>query len=276
MIKFFFTEDQPILNKPSQVIFTPCDNIDNNVNDDHESDIQIPEEVCSHRNQNLNENHETTQSIRMSTRPKRPPEYLKDYHCNLNVSNTSSRVKYPLNSVLSYDKLSSSYKPFVMSISSHVEPNTYSEAVKYDCWRKAIQCEISALESNQTWETVLLPKNKTAIGCKWVFKIKYNADGTIERYKARLMAKGYTQTEGIDYLETFSPVAKMTTIRLLFSLASIYNWELKQLDINNVFLHGELKEDVYMVAPPGLASIQPGQVCKLKKALYGLKQAGKE
>ena len=126
------------MNQPSQVIFTPCDNIENNVNNDHESDIQIPEEVCSHRDQNLNENHETPQSIRMSTRPKRPPEYLKDYHYNLNVSNTSYRVKYPLNFVLSYDKLSPSYKPFVMSISSHVESNTYSEAVKDDCWRKAI------------------------------------------------------------------------------------------------------------------------------------------
>jgi len=139
-----FTENQSILNQPSQVTFTPCDNIENNVNDDHESDIQIPEEVCFHRDQNLDENHETRQSIRMSTRPKRPPEYLKDYHCNLNISNTSFRVKYPLNSVLSYDKYH-----HLMSISSHVEPNTYSEAVKYDCWRKAIQCEISAMESNQ-------------------------------------------------------------------------------------------------------------------------------
>ena len=77
--------------------------------------------------------------------------------------------------------------------------------------------------------------------------------------------KGYTQIEDIDYLETFSPLAKMTTIRLFLSLASIYNWELKQLDINNVFLHGELKEDVYMIAPSGLISIQSGQVCKLKK-----------
>ena len=179
------------MNKPSQVIFTPCDTIESNVNDDHESDIQIPEEVCSYKDQNLNENHKT-KSIRMSTRPKRPLEYLKDYHCNINVSNTSSRIKYPLNSVLSYDKLSPSYKPFVMCISSHVEPNTYSEAVKYDCWRKVIQCEISAFESNQTWETVLLPKNKTSIGYKWVFKIKYNVDGTVERYKARLVAKGYT------------------------------------------------------------------------------------
>jgi len=199
-----------------------------------------------------------------------------DCHSNINVSNTSSRVKYLLNSVLSYNKLSLSYKSFVMSISSHIEPNTYSEAVKYDCGRKAIQCKISALESNQTWEIVLLSKNKTVIGCKWVFKIKYNVDETIERYKARLVVKGYTQTKDIDYLETFSPVEKKTTIRLLLSLDCIYNLELKQLNINNAFLHGELKEDVYMVAPSGLTSIQLGQVCKLKNTLYGLKQASRE
>ena len=124
------------------------------------------------------------------------------------------------------------------------------------------------MESNQTWETTLLPKDKTATSCKWVFKIKYKADGTIERYKARLVTKGYTQTEAIDYLETFSPVAKMTTIRLLLSLAYIYNWKLKHLDINNAFLHKELKKNVYMVAPSGLISIQPRQVCKLEKTLY--------
>ena len=189
----------------------------------------------------------------MSTRTKGPPQYLKDYHCNLNVSNTSLKVKYPLNSILSYNKLSPSYTSFVMSISLHFELNTYSETVKHDCWREAVQCEIPTLESNQTWKTAFLPKDKPVIGCRWIFKIKYKVAGTINRYKARLVAKGYTQTQGIYYLETFSPIAKMTTIRLFLSLASIYNWELKQY-INNVFLHGELKKEVYMVAPPGFTS----------------------
>jgi len=97
-----------------------------------------------------------------------------------------------LNSLLSYNKLSPSYTSFVIYISSHVEPNTYSEVVKHDCWREVIQCEIFVLESNQTLETAFLPKDKTVIGCKWVFKIKYNADGTIERYKSRLVTKRYT------------------------------------------------------------------------------------
>jgi len=159
----------------------------------------------------------------MSTTINRPFGYLKDYRCNINVSNTSSRVKYLLNYVLSYNKLSPFYTYFVMSLSLHFEPNTYSEVVKHDCWRKTIQCEISALESNQTWETNFLPKDKTIIGCIWVFKIKYKTDETVERYKARLMAKGYTQIEGIDYHEIFSPVAKIYYYKVLLSLASIYN-----------------------------------------------------
>jgi len=120
------------------------------------SHIEVLEEVCSYIDQNLNEDHdikqnsESHQSFRMSTRIKRPPEYLKDYHCNLNISNTSSRIKYPLSFLLSYNNLSPSYTSFVMFLSSHVEPNTYFEVVKHDCWRKTIQCEISALESNQT------------------------------------------------------------------------------------------------------------------------------
>jgi hypothetical protein len=106
--------------------------------------------------------------------------------------------------------------------------------------------EIIALEQNQTWDLVLLPQNKSAIGCKWVYKVKFQADGKVERYKARLVAKGYTQQEGIDFFDTYSPVAKMTTVRVFLTIAAVNNWHLHQLDVDNAFLHGDLHEDVYM------------------------------
>lgn len=115
-----------------------------------------------------------------------------------------------------------------------------------------MHAELEALQQNNTWSMVPLPIGHKPIGCKWVYKIKYKSDGTIERYKARLVAKGYTQVEGIDYQETFSPTAKLTTLRCLITVAAARNWFIHQLDVQNAFLHGDLHEVVYMEPPPGL------------------------
>jgi hypothetical protein len=210
-------------------------------------------------------------SPRHSNRTRNAPVYLQDYVCNhLHIS------PYPISNYLSHANLSNSHSHFVMSLHSHTEPKTYAEASKHECWNKAMQVELSALEQTGTWQIVDLPDHIKPIGCRWIYKIKYHADGSVERYKARLVAKGYTQIEGLDYFDTYSPVAKMTTIRLVIALASIHNWHLHQLDVNNAFLHGELQEDVYMMLPPGVTSSKPNQVCKLLKSLYGLKQASRK
>jgi hypothetical protein len=134
--------------------------------------------------------------------------------------------------------------------------------------------EMAALDANATWELVALPKDKKAIGCKWVYKVKHNADGSVSIYKARLVAKGYAQTYGIDYEETYSPIAKMTIVKAIIAMAAAKRWSLHQMDVKNVFLHGDLQEEVYMEQPSGYVDqTHPNLVCRLKKALYGLKQA---
>ncbi|KAM1740365.1 hypothetical protein ACFX11_015945 [Malus domestica] len=136
-----------------------------------------------------------------------------------------------------------------------------------------MDAELLALDQQNTWTLTRLPPGHRAIGCKWVYKIKYHSDGTIERYKARLVAKGFTQREGIDYKETFAPFAKLITVRCFLAVASVRNWCVHQLDVQNAFLHGDLCEEVYMHLPPGLCRQGENNVCRLNKSLYGLKQA---
>ena len=131
--------------------------------------------------------------------------------------------------------------------------------------------------SNGTWEVVDRPYGCKPVGCKWVFKKKLRSNGTIEKYKTRLVAKGYTQKEGDDYFDTYSPVVRLTTIRVLLSLAASHGLLVHQMDVKIAFLNGELKEEIYMDQPDGfVAKGQEGKVCKLLKSLYGLKQAPKQ
>nr|CAD1834152.1 unnamed protein product [Ananas comosus var. bracteatus] len=162
-----------------------------------------------------------------------------------------------------------------LGITSQIEPTTYSQAVQFPHWQAAMDAELQALQRNNTWSLVSLPAGHKPIGCRWVYKIKYHSDGTIERYKARLVAKGYTQIAGLDYKETFSPTAKLTTLRCLLTIAAARNWFTLQLDVQNAFLHGNLQEIVYMEPPPGLRRQGENMVCRLNKSLYGLKQASR-
>lgn len=154
-----------------------------------------------------------------------------------------------------------------------VEPKNVKQALQDADWTAAMKEEITALHDNGTWTLVPLPQDREPIGCKWVFRVKQNPDGSVHKLKARLVAKGFHQQLGFDYNETFSPVVKPVTIRVMLTLAVTNNWCLRQLDINNAFLNGILEEEVYMSQPPGFEHSDKTLVCRLNKALYGLKQA---
>jgi transposase InsO family protein len=159
------------------------------------------------------------------------------------------------------------------------EPTSFSEAMSSadsDKWEHAAKDEMDSIQQAGTWTLTPLPADRQAIGCKWVFKIKRKADGSVDRYKMRLVAKGFSQKPGIDYEETFAPVAKFATIRALLSVAAHYDLEIHQMDVRTAFLNGDLEQDIYMKQPEGyVASGKENLVCKLRKSLYGLRQASR-
>ena len=141
-------------------------------------------------------------------------------------------------------------------------------------WLDAMKEEMKSMDHNEVWDLVELPKGCKRVGCKWVFKTKRDSKGNIERHKARLVAKGFTQIDGVHYKETFSPVSKKDSFRIIMALVAHYDLELHQMDVKNAFLNENLEEEVYMDQPEGFAiKEKEHMVCKLKKSIHGLKQA---
>ncbi|KAG8492427.1 hypothetical protein CXB51_009682 [Gossypium anomalum] len=154
------------------------------------------------------------------------------------------------------------------------EPCSFEEAEAHQGWKQAMANEIAMIEKNQTWELVPRPANRKVIGVKWVYRAKHNADGSLNKLKARLVVKGFSQKYGLDYLETFAPVARLDTIRLLIALVAQKQWKIHQLDVKSAFLNRFLEEEIYIDQPQGfVVSGKEQMVYRLKKALYGLKQA---
>ena len=205
---------------------------------------------------------------------------MEDYFCyNVEASDPSlascyqkdsSSTPYPLVDYIKCQNFSSSHRAYLAAITKNVEPRYYKEVVQDSRWRQAMAEEIHASEANQTWTLEELPPGMKPITCKWVYKVKYKSDGTIEHFKARLVVRGHHQLEGFDFIETFASVAKMSSVRTFLSVAVARGWELHQMVVNNAFLHGDLEEDVYMRVPPSFSSSNSQMVGKLRKSLYGL------
>jgi hypothetical protein len=213
----------------------------------------------------------TPQRLRRSTRvPK-----MSDYHRRIAAGEGTAEGDFA--DLVCYAGLSDIVAEAISDANS--DPKSLAEARSrsdWHCWKEAMDREISTLEKAGTWDTVPRPTGKNIVGSKWVFRVKRKADGSVDKYKARLVARGFTQIYGVDYFTTYSPVAKLTSFRTLLAIAARYDWDIESFDFNGAYLNGELEdnEEIYMQSPPGYDS-DAHTVKYLRKSLYGLKQAGR-
>ena len=200
---------------------------------------------------------------------KRPREETKESTCNQENPRRSKR-----------QRTSTSFGPDFVTFLLDNEPRTFKKAMSSSeslLWKEAVNSEIESILNNHTWELVDLPPGNKPLGSKWIFKRKIKDDGTIDKFKARLVVKGYRQREGLDYFDTYSTVIRITSIRILVALAAVYGLEIHQMNVKTAFLNGELEEEIYIEQPDGF--VVPGKekkVCRLVKSLYGLKQSPKQ
>ncbi|KAL8154791.1 hypothetical protein AgCh_000231 [Apium graveolens] len=204
--------------------------------------------------------------LRKSTKNTKQPSWLQQYVHTLpdkaNITQIADHFIHP------------QFQCFLASLTSTADPTTFKQAVQSIPWVEAMNKELTALEDNGTWEITTLPPNKKAIGCKWIFKTKYNPDGTVERHKARLVVLGCKQVYGVDYMDTFAPVAKLTTVRTLLAVAAIQDWITIHIDVTNAFLRGDLHDTVFMKLPQGNSPTTISDLKLLLSTSFHLKDLG--
>jgi hypothetical protein len=221
---------------------------------------------------NQEEDHDIIESqeppqmtISHKRKPSWPRELIQDGEEYGALEGTMRQVKKP--------KPFSSYMDLMCDLLEK-EPTCFEEAIQKKEWADAMTKEYQSIIKNDVWEIVPRPKSKDVVSSNWLFKIKHVANGSIENYKARFVARGFSQKEGLDYEETFAHVARCTSIRTIIALAAKMKWKLHQMDVKTTFLNGVIEEEVYIEQPQGFeVEDRKTHVCKLKKALYGLKQA---
>lgn len=208
-------------------------------------------------------------------------EELGDFPSNWKTPSPRASIEQETSDseLVSGNSAPTSISNFVATVVRQVNDDTINIDVAYKRvdaikWKEAVQNELNNHETNGTWTLTNLPPGRKAITAKWVLHIKRKADGSIDKYKARLVARGFSQREGIDYQETFSPVVRTATIRILLAIAQHRGWNVYQMDVTAAFLNGVVDEDIYMIQPPGCED-GTRRVCKLNKAIYGLKQASR-
>ncbi|GKD22240.1 retrovirus-related pol polyprotein from transposon TNT 1-94 [Tanacetum coccineum] len=219
-------------------------------------------------------------NTRKSLRTSSQPVWLKDFvlpkhRAGMVAANASNNKQliYQLFQTQDFEQYPNDYVASLANVLAIPEPVSYSQAISNSEWVEAMNKELQALETNNTWTLNELPDGHKAISSKWVYKIKFYPDESVDKYKARLVIRGFSQKEGLDYKHTFSPVAKAVIVRVLIAIATTKGWPLHKLDVNNAFLHGFVDEEIYMKPPEGYTKAGVGQVCRLNKSLYGLKQA---
>nr|GEY75712.1 zinc finger, CCHC-type [Tanacetum cinerariifolium] len=234
--------------------------------ENHFSSIPRPKDIIPNSNESQRDDHSDdvpseTPEPRKGKKDRKGKSYGFDFQLYLLKGS-----RYQIGSQYSY------------CYSIEVDPETYNEAMQdVAFWKEAINDEIGSIMENNIWVLSDLPLGCKPLGCKWIFKRKMKLDGTIDKFKDRLVIQGFRQKEGIDYFDTYTLVARITTIRLLLALAAIHNLVIHQMDIKTTFLNGDLEEEVYMKQPEGfIMPCNEHKMCKLVKSLYGLKQAPKQ